>query len=71
MDSVKQPYICTCTRASSPVSKITILVVPKITDNFPAKNITNVCCTPVNIKLANPSFRVPQKMDVLLVLHTF
>ncbi|KAF0729511.1 Integrase catalytic domain-containing protein, partial [Aphis craccivora] len=43
-----------------------MLVVPKITGDLPTKNITNLCGIPENIKLADPSFQVPQKIDILI-----
>ncbi|XP_022168886.1 uncharacterized protein LOC111032745 [Myzus persicae] len=43
-----------------------MLVVPKITGDLPTQNITNLCGIPENIKLADPSFQVPQKMDILI-----
>jgi len=43
-----------------------MLVVPKITGDLPAKNITDLCSMPKNIKLADPLFRVPQKIDILI-----
>ncbi|KAL4104961.1 hypothetical protein QTP88_020236 [Uroleucon formosanum] len=43
-----------------------MLVVPKITGDLPAKNITDLCGTPENIKLADPLYRVPQKIDILI-----
>jgi len=43
-----------------------MLVVPKITGDLPVKNITDLCGIPENIKLADPLFRVPQKIDILI-----
>jgi len=43
-----------------------MLLVPKITGDLPAKNITDLCGMPENIKLAEPFFRVPQKIDILI-----
>jgi len=43
-----------------------MLVVPKITGDLSAKNITGLCSIPENIKLADSLFRVPQKIDILI-----
>jgi len=43
-----------------------MLVVPKITVELPTTNITDLCDIPENIKSADPSFRVPQKIDILI-----
>lgn len=36
------------------------------TGDLPTKNITDLCAIPENIKLADPSFRGPQKIDILI-----
>lgn len=43
-----------------------MLVVPKITGDLPTKNIIDLCGIPENIKLADPSFLVSQKIDILI-----
>lgn len=43
-----------------------MLVVPKITGDLPAKNVTNIRGIPANINLADPLYCVPQKVDILI-----
>ncbi|XP_025190399.1 uncharacterized protein LOC112590994 [Melanaphis sacchari] len=42
------------------------LVVPKITNALPSVNIGGVCIVPSNIELADTSFKIPKKIDLLL-----
>ncbi|XP_050063335.1 uncharacterized protein LOC114121390 [Aphis gossypii] len=43
-----------------------LIVVPKITGQLPPQNIKTTCNIPDNIKLADPHFNTPQKVDILL-----
>lgn len=43
-----------------------MIVVPKITGQLPPRNMTTTCNVPDNIKLADPHFSTPQKIDILL-----
>jgi len=43
-----------------------MIVVPKITGQLPPQNIKTICNVPDNIKLADPHFNTPQKIDILL-----
>ncbi|XP_008188283.1 uncharacterized protein LOC103310763 [Acyrthosiphon pisum] len=43
-----------------------MIVVPKITGQLPPQNIKTTCNVPDNIKLADPHFNTPQKIDILL-----
>lgn len=44
-----------------------MLVVPKITGDLPAKNIADIICdAPDNIRLADPLYHVPQRVDILI-----
>ncbi|XP_025407177.1 uncharacterized protein LOC112681125 [Sipha flava] len=43
-----------------------ILVVPKITNDIPAKHIYNTGQVPQNVSLADPLFWSPQKVDLLI-----
>lgn len=43
-----------------------LVVVPKITGHLPNQNVELECHVPSDIKLADPSFNKPQKIDLLL-----
>ncbi|KAL4136141.1 hypothetical protein QTP88_007705 [Uroleucon formosanum] len=42
------------------------LVVPKITNTLPSENIGGECIVPSDIELADTSFKIPKKIDLLL-----
>ncbi|XP_060878125.1 uncharacterized protein LOC132950621 [Metopolophium dirhodum] len=44
-----------------------MIVVLRITGQLPPKNIKATCYVPDNIKLADPHFNMPQKIDIILL----
>lgn len=68
--TTQNAYACVNARFESRFNNynltLKMFVVPKITGNLPSKNITKTYNIPNNIKLADPLYYSPQKVDILI-----